>query len=1353
MTLASSSVDEPFIEAVVSSAPDGIVSINEEGEIVFATPRVEALLGYASEELIDEPLDRFVVDEHRGQSVVESIQTQVTTDERPGEAALELQASHKDGHEVPISLTATETPYEDRRFVTAILRRSDRHDHEADLDTDTVETQFRKTFEYAADPLLIVDPASDSIEACNQEACELLGYSDAELHERGPSDIHPNEMGAFQEFATRALKEGDGWTDELTCHTAGGDTFPAEVSAVAITFDDRQQLLVRVRDLTDRQQREQDYRETRTLFRKIFEHSNDAILIFDPIADEFTEVNPRACELFGYSREELLGMGPSEIHPHEIDRFHDFVEDVIDEGIGWTDELSCYTCDDDIIPAEISMSTVELEGETNVLASVRDIADRKQREEALQEERDRLSALFDNSNDPIVEIVYEDEQPVIQAVNPAFEEVFGYDEDDVLDRTIEDVLVPEDEASKSTHDALAHRVLEGEEIEAEVQRETVTGRREFLLRAVPFDIDDEQLGTYAIYMDITERKRHAERLEALNVANRRLLKAETEQAVADTTVDIVHEVLDQPLVAIWSYDRMTDELVPLAATDPATEFDSTDEPGIRPIPADTAEMRIFREGEPVLVEDYGDLEDAAHPDTPLGTLLLYPLGDHCLLNIGFSTVTDVAPAVRELFDILAQNSKAALDRIDRERAIRRRSAAIAESTDGIGISDEDGEFSYVNDALAEMFGYDDPDDLIGASWKQLYGPDEITRIQEDVLPTVTHRGSWRGEAIGERADDTNFPVEMSLATLDDSGIVCVIRDITEQKEQEQQLEGLNEVARELMKADSRDEIAEIGVDAMERVVGCDYSCIRMYDHETNRLECIALTDDAQELLDTRTAYDMESTLAGQAFRSDEVVINSIEETDVDPASPFEDASFHVPIGSYGVLSAVVLEAAEFDDRDVRLAEMLAVNVRTAVERAERTRLFRNQQQELRNQRDQLETLNRINTLVQEIGESLVEATTREELERTICSHLSESELYQSAWIGDVEESADRIVAREGFGLEEGYLEAIDELSLSRIANGTVERAIETKEVQIVRQYQLTGDEKLGDDEGDPNIEATAAVPLTYGDRVHGVLVLNGVRSDVFGENQIAGFESLGRLAGFAINAIRNRELLLSDAIVELELAITDPETFYTRLTTELDCRCQFERSVPLEGETMANYYRIEGAEPADVLEMADTAERIEEARLVSEHDDGLVLQTVTTRSMSQIALQAGATLRSAVAEDGEAHVTIEAPQSADVRQIVRTFDDTFEDVDLVAKRERERSVQTADEFRQAVDDRLTEKQRAAIEAAYAAGYYDWPRETTAEELAESMGVSSSTLHQHLRKGIWSLLAAFFEETRVDPNLS
>jgi predicted DNA binding protein len=74
-----------------------------------------------------------------------------------------------------------------------------------------------------------------------------------------------------------------------------------------------------------------------------------------------------------------------------------------------------------------------------------------------------------------------------------------------------------------------------------------------------------------------------------------------------------------------------------------------------------------------------------------------------------------------------------------------------------------------------------------------------------------------------------------------------------------------------------------------------------------------------------------------------------------------------------------------------------------------------------------------------------------------------------------------------------------------------------------------------------------------------------------------------------------------------------------------------------------------------------------------------------------------------------------------------------------------------EEFRAADDSPLTRRQREVVATALAAGYYDWPRKITNEELAEQMDISRATLHEHLRKAERKLLSSALpeDEKRAD----
>ena len=118
---------------------------------------------------------------------------------------------------------------------------------------------------------------------------------------------------------------------------------------------------------------------------------------------------------------------------------------------------------------------------------------------------ERFGELFHHIEDAVVEAEMCEEGPVIRAVNPAFERVFGYEREVVLGEFLNDVIVPEDGGSRAQE--FDHRVTGGEQSTAIVRRETTTGIREFLLRVVPTERGGGRYG-FGIYSDITEQRQY-----------------------------------------------------------------------------------------------------------------------------------------------------------------------------------------------------------------------------------------------------------------------------------------------------------------------------------------------------------------------------------------------------------------------------------------------------------------------------------------------------------------------------------------------------------------------------------------------------------------------------------------------------------------------------------------------------------------------------------------------------------------------------------------------------------------------------------------------------------------------------
>src|ERR1043165_4624229 len=135
-------------------------------------------------------------------------------------------------------------------------------------------------------------------------------------------------------------------------------------------------------------------------------------------------------------------------------------------------------------------------------------------------------------------------------------------------------------------------------------------------------------------------------------------------------------------------------------------------------------------------------------------------------------------------------SVVARDITERKRAagsLAQQAAAMKASMDGMAIIDHLGVCIYLNDAYAKIFGYSDPERLIGASWEMFYFQEELNRLKEQIMPAVWRDGSWRGEAMGLKLSGGTLPLEISISSVAGGGLVQVVRDITERKKFEETL--------------------------------------------------------------------------------------------------------------------------------------------------------------------------------------------------------------------------------------------------------------------------------------------------------------------------------------------------------------------------------------------------------------------------------------------------------------------------------------------------------------------------------------------------------------------------------------
>ena len=642
-------------------------------------------------------------------------------------------------------------------------------------------------------------------------------------------------------------------------------------------------------------------------------------------------------------------------------------------------------------------------------------------------------------------------------------------------------------------------------------------------------------------------------------------------------------------------------------------------------------------------------------------------------------------------------------------------AAVMElSGDGAYWLDRQGRFVAVNGVVLDATGYE-ADQLLGEHISLVLDESSVEgaeRAQRELLDgdgarTVTRTATVR------TADDERFCCEFRMAPLiedgDVRGTVGVACNLTDRKLRERRLK------------DER-ELRVCFEEVRSRVTDAVYAL----DEEW---QFTYLNERAEEVMDVEAGEVLGESIWSvfPEAEDSELWDRYHEATKRQESISFE--TFYEP-------AEVWFEANVYPSETG-----LSVYFRDVTERKIR-------EQELVAQRERLATLNDLNRVVQNVTHALVAADTREEVERAVPEHLAAAPSIASAWFGTAESDGEQIhPTGEAGGAPDGPIPITREGALTPVG-----RAYRTGEPETVEDLRADRAAERWPVPTRDDYRSAAAIPVSFQGIRYGVLVVYGTDSGTFEGDAGDVVCGLGGGVGHALNALDRKRALAGDEVTELELRIEDVlETRGVDAGAERG-RVVFESILPIgDGRYVACGSACEdGVELLDVLMEALPHYRELDVRERRTEDDQFVLQMYEP-PLTTLTTSSGGRIEEATIQDGALLATVSLPSDVDVRAFVERVSEAYPGVEVLAQRRVRRPGVRVDTFQAVLDEELTERQRVALEAAYVAGFFEWPRETNGKELATSLDVTPATFHQHLREAERRVVAALFgssgEETR------
>ena len=253
-------------------------------------------------------------------------------------------------------------------------------------------------------------------------------------------------------------------------------------------------------------------RELEATYRGIFENVSDGLVIHDPETGEVCDANHRFCDMNGYDREELIGETVDAVTPPDLS-YEDAGERIRaarEEGpqlFEWQNQAA----DGKTFPVEVHLSVVEIHGEERVLASVRDISERRRTERRLSEVLDRIDDAIHITTG--ANLTTSEGHP--DYLSAGYTEIWGQSLDTIrkqYERGFFGTIHPDDRdeyrafVEAVTDDIVAGTTADSYDIDYRIERpdgEIRWVRSEYY----PIEWDDTPSRVVIVSRDITERKR------------------------------------------------------------------------------------------------------------------------------------------------------------------------------------------------------------------------------------------------------------------------------------------------------------------------------------------------------------------------------------------------------------------------------------------------------------------------------------------------------------------------------------------------------------------------------------------------------------------------------------------------------------------------------------------------------------------------------------------------------------------------------------------------------------------------------------------------------------------------------
>lgn len=419
------------------TAQDGILLVDTQtGMIMDVNPYLVKMLGYSKETFLKKHLWEVGI----FKNVVRSKRKFKELQRKKYIRYEDLPLETKSGREIAVEFVANEYNIGKNKIIQCNIRDiTDRKKIAYSLATS--ELRYRRLFETAQDGVLLVDAKTGMIMDVNPYLTDMLGYSKEtflkkHLWEVGVFKNVVKSKGNFRELQRKKYIR----YEDLPLETKSGQAIEVEFVANEYAVNGDVIIQCNIRDITARKKAEDLVKEQEDKFIKAFQLAPTPMAISSIKDGVYLDINESFTKVLGYTKKDAIGHSSLKlgifVYPEERAKALRLLKK---EGKLHGYEVRFRHKNGRILTTLFYISTITIAGELHLLTQALDITERKEMEDNLKLEKDKLQEYLDVADVMLVTI---DKRQKVVAINKKGCELLGYSEEEIVGKNWFNHFIP-----------------------------------------------------------------------------------------------------------------------------------------------------------------------------------------------------------------------------------------------------------------------------------------------------------------------------------------------------------------------------------------------------------------------------------------------------------------------------------------------------------------------------------------------------------------------------------------------------------------------------------------------------------------------------------------------------------------------------------------------------------------------------------------------------------------------------------------------------------------------------------------------------------------------------------------------